>query len=591
MKDRNTIEDKYKWNLQDIYASDEDFEKEFDEYKSLTKDLDRFKGKLSDIDTLLEYLHLDDEIELIGGKIGLYVFLKRDLDISSSKAVEMMDRVNNYQNKVSEITSFVEPEILQFTNEYLEEIYSDDRFKDYKLAIHDIVRCKNHILDEKMEALLTRIGDFASGFSDVYDNIESVDLTYKPIRYNGKKYELTQALYGKYRESNIREIRKQAYENMFNAYKDFSNTIATNYIYNVKSDYFFAKERRYNTCLEAEFDSRNLNPNIYSTLLNNVDGHLGLLHKYFSLMKKFSGLDDFTIYDTRISFVKDFNPKFTVEKSKKIVLDSLKILGKDYISILNEAFENRWIDYFETKNKASGGYQADVYGVHPFILLNYVPNFNSLSTLAHELGHCCHSYYSNKSNPISTASYNLFVAEIASTTNEILLLKHMIDNSKTDKEKLFYLQKFANDFHATVYTQTMYSKFEVFAHDTIENNGSLSKDTLCNYYGDLIKSFYGPALQEHELSKYSWLCIPHFYRCYYVYKYSTSYAVSSYVANRIYSGDKEFLTKYKEFLSSGGSKYPEDILKIIDVDLTKNTVYDIAFKDFEWSINEIEKLL
>lgn len=591
MRKREEIEYKYKWDLSHIYKSREDFDKDFEKYKSMSKHIPEYKGRLGNIDTLLEYLKFDDELGYIGGKIGLYVFLNRDIDISNSKSVELLDMVSTFQNKVSAMTSFVEPEILSFDNQYLEQIYADPRFKDYVLAIKDIVKNKEHILDDKTEALLTRAGEFASGFSDVYDNIESVDIKFDSFTVDGTTYPLSHGSYSLYRESENREIRRSAYENMYKPFKALSNVIATNYIYNVKTDWFYTREHNYKSCLDAEFEARNLDKEIYNTLLKNVDRNLDKSHRYFSLLKKYSGLEDFTVYDVGLPLVKDYKPEFDIATSRDLVLKSLAVLGEDYIKVLHEAFDNNWIDYFETENKATGGYQVDTYGIHPFILLNYEPNYNSLSTLAHELGHACHSHYSNTTNPIATATYSIFLAEIPSTTNEILLLKYMIDHATSKKEKLFYLNKFVNDFYATIYTQVMYSKFEKFAHDKVENDEPLSKDILCDYYGNLMKNFYGDSVVEQEYSKYAWLRIPHFYRCYYVYKYSTSYAVSTYIANKLYNGEDGMLEKYKKFISAGSSMETNDILKIVGADLTKDDIYDIVFGELEWAIGEIEKLL
>lgn len=591
MKKREEIDSKYRWDLTHIYKSREEFDQDFEKYKNMSSKIVDYKGKLDNLDTFLEYLKLDDELDYIGGKIGLYVFLNRDLDISNSKSVELLDMVSNFQNKVSAMSSFVEPEILSFSDEYLNEIYADTRFKDYILAIKDIVKNKEHILDDKTEALLTRAGEFAGGFSDVYDNIESVDIKFEPFTVDGKTYPLSHGSYSLYRESDNREIRRNAYENMYKPFKALANVIATNYIYNVKTDWFYTREHNYNSCLDAEFEGRNLDKKIYTTLLDNVEKNLDKAHRYFGLLKKYSGLDDFTVYDTGLPLVKDYKPEFSIDVSKDLILKSLAVLGDDYIKVLHEAFDNNWIDYFETENKATGGYQVDTYGIHPFILLNYEPNYNSLSTLAHELGHACHSYYSNNANPIATAQYSIFLAEIASTTNEILLLKYMIDNAKSDKEKLFYLNKFVNDFYATIYTQVMYSKFEKFAHDKVENDEPLSKDMLCEYYGNLMKNFYGDNVVEQDYSKYAWLRIPHFYRCYYVYKYSTSYAVSTYIANKLYNHEDGMLEKYKRFISAGSSMETNDILKIVGADLTKDDIYDTVFSELEWAIDEIEKLL
>ena len=591
MKLRSEIEEKYKWNLKDIYNTEEDFFNDFEKYKELSKKIESYKGKLNNLETLYEYLVFDDEMDFIGGKVSLYAFLSRDLDISNSKYVELQNKVNNFFTKVNALSSFVEPEILKFSDEYLNQIYADQRFAPYTLAIKDIVKNKEHILDDKTEELLTKVGEFAGGFSDVYDNMESVDIVFDPFEVDGKTYNLTQGSYSVYRESPNREIRKKSYENMYEGFKKLANSIATNYIYNVKADWFFTREHNYKSCLDAEFSGLNLSENVYHNLIKNVDNNLHLAHEYFGILKKQSGLNDFTTYDLSIPLVKEYTKEYLVEESKRICLDALKVLGEDYVDALKQCLTGGWIDYFETKGKASGGYKISVYGTHPYILLNYEPNFNNLSTLAHELGHACHSFFGYKNNPISTADEYLFVAEIASTVNEILLLKYMISKAESNEEKLFYVNKFVNDFYATIYTQTMYSKFEVYAHTMIENDESLSKDLLCNYYGNLVKTFHGDNVKEHEYSKYAWLRIPHFYRCYYVYKYSTSYAVATFVANKILNKEDNMLEKYKTFLSSGSSRLPEDTLKLIDVDLTKDTVYDVAFSELKWALDEIKKLI
>lgn len=590
MKLRSEIEDIYKWNLKDIYQSKKEFDSDFEAFKELSKKVASFKGKLNDIDTFYNYLLLDDKLDYIGGKLSLYTFLKRDEDISNSKSIELSDTISLQLNKVAQVSSFVEPEILKFSDEYLNRIYCDKRFNDYKHGIENIVRNKSHILDDKTEELLSKIGDFSGGYSDVYDNMESVDITYKPFKYKGKLYEVSQGNYSVLRESKYREVRRQAYESMYNGFKDYANTLATTYIYNVKTDWFFTKERNYKSCIEAEFDSKSLNTDVYFTLIKNVEKNLKLAHDYFGILKEHSKLDDFTVYDLTMPLAK-MDKEFSVEDSKEIVVKALGVLGEDYVKILQEALNNGWIDYFETKGKATGGYKISVYGVHPYILLNYQPNYRNLSTLAHELGHACHSYYGYKNNPISTADESLFVSEIASTTNEILLMKYMYKNAKTKQEKIFYLSKFIDDFYATIFVQTMYSKFEEYAHSMIEKDESLSKDLLCDYYGNLIKTFQGKNVKPHELSKFSWLRIPHFYRCYYVYKYATSYAVATFVANKILNNEDDMLNKYKKFLSAGGTDYPGNVLKIINVDLTHDDVYNVAFDELKWAINELKKIL
>ena len=333
--------------------------------------------------------------------------------------------------------------------------------------------------------------------------------------------------------------------------------------------------------MQADFDSKNLTTKVYDTLLKNVEKNLKLAHDYFGILKEQSKLKDFTTYDISMPLAK-LDKTFSVEDSKKIVLDALSVLGEDYVAILKEALSGGWIDFYETKGKATGGYKVSVYGVHPYILLNYQPNYRNLSTLAHELGHACHSFYGYKNNPISTADESLFVSEIASTTNEILLLKYMYAHAKTKQEKIFYLSKFIDDFYATVFVQTMYSKFEEYAHSVVEKDESLSKDLLCDYYGKLVETFQGKNVVPQVLSKYSWLRIPHFYRCYYVYKYATSYAVATFVANKILNHEDDMLNKYKKFLSAGGTDYPGNVLKLIGVDLENDHVYDIAFQELKW---------
>ena len=468
---------------------------------------------------------------------------------------------------------------------------SDKNFADFDYSIDSFLRTRHFVLSEKEEKALATTDTFSDGFDNVYDAITQHDIKFDKIVTNNKKLELTQSNYAKFLENKNESVREQAYQNMYKAFKQFSKTLGMNYIAFVKMCCSDLKLRNQNSYLQASFYSKKMPEKIYSNLIEQVNKNTKLEQQYFALLKKQVQAKKFGFKDVYLSLATKIDKKYTIAEQKNIVLSALAPLGEEYNQLLKMAYQNNWIDFCKGKNKSSGGYMLGVYGVHPFVLLNDNSNYDSLSTLAHELGHAMHTYYSDKNQPYEKHSYATFIAEIASTVNEILLNKFMLKNAKTNQEKLFYVDNYLQSFKGTVFRQTMFSEFEDYAFKTIENDGILTPKLLTDKYKDLLKKHFGKIVPIDDHIIYECFRIPHFYSPYYVFQYATSFICSCYIANKILMGDKDMIKKYKSMLCSGSDGYPTEILAKTGIDLTKQEIFDFAFKDMENSLKLAKKLL
>lgn len=590
MKARKDIKNEFKWDLTHIFKTDEDFEKELKDIQKDIAKLEGFKGKLGDKKNLLKYFELSEKTSSTLEMLGGYAYLKHSEDLANGKYTNYLNDVSNVENVASVKLSFVEPELVALPEEYLKQLLDDKKFKVHHLAIADLIRNRKHVLNESEEIIMSKAGNFAGDFSEVFDNIDALDVKFNDIKDKNKTIKLNNSNYRLFMESKNREIRKQAFKNLHGGYMALANTIATNYIASVKSDDFYSNVYRYDSTLNMSLNGNNIPEKLYYNLIDNVENNVKYLHEYYKIKKKMLGLKTMEYYDTYVSLAK-FDKKYTYEEGKAILLDALKPLGEDYISLLKESFNGGWIDVYPNKGKATGAYCLGIYNTHPYVMLNTVDNLDSVFTLAHELGHAMHSYYSNKNLPYTQSHYPIFLAEIASTTNEVLLLKYFYKNATTKQEKLYFLDKYLSMFKSTLFRQTMFSEFEDFAHKNIENKISLNKDTLTAYYGELNKKYHGSAVKHCKEIEYEWLRIPHFYNSYYVFKYATGITSAIVLASNILSGKEGALEKYKEFLSSGGKDYPTEILKKAGVDLTENTAYEVAFGEMKWALDELKKLM
>ena len=587
---RNDVPSHLKWNLSEIVDGEKGFT--VIESEILSKlDFSKFEGKLADENVLLECLRYMDDLEIKLEILGVYAMMYRDVDTRNSDANALNSRVNNLFVKYSSAVSFVTPEITALPEEKLKAIIADERFKDYDYQLEQMLRSKPHVLSRDCENILSLGGQVFGGFQEIFTMINNADLAFPEIEVNGEKIKLSHGMYSVCVDSKDRKVRETAFKAFYKAFRDVLNTITATYAGNVNKDVFLTKARKYNSCLERALENEDVPAEVYKNLLKYVNGALPTLHKYVKDRKETLGYDEMHMYDMYVSLVEDAELKLPYEEAFKLVKKGLAPLGEDYGKLLQKAHDEGWIDVEETEGKRSGAYSVGVYGIeHPYVLLNYQPTTHDVFTIAHELGHSMHSYKSDAAQPKSKADYKIFVAEVASTVNEVLLLKYLLKNSTDVKLKKYLCSYYLEMIRTTIFRQTMFAEFEYIAHDSAEKGIPLTKDYLNDEYLKLNKKYYGDAVVSDDEIAYEWARIPHFYNSFYVYKYATGLISAISIAERIYSeGDKE-VEDYFRFLSSGASDGPVELLKLAGVDLTKKDAYEAMVKSFETTLAEFESL-
>lgn len=587
---RSEVEKKYQWNLADIFETTEKFNDEFEYLQKNINTLEKYKGKLGDSKVLLEAFNLESELSERLERVYVYAHLMRDQDTTDSVNNARATKTDILLTKFSTITSYILPELTSESDEYLEGLTQDENFAKYKVTLKEILRTKKHILSEKEERILSKAGAFTGDFEETFIMFDNADIKFKSYLDQDKnRVKLSHGLYSLALQSSSQNDRKKAFNSMFNAYKDMINTIATNYAGNVKKDWFYADVRGFKSSMEKATFYENVSPKVYKALVKNVSDNFDVMHDYVAYRKKALGLDVLNMYDMYVPIVEGADIKLTYEESVNLVKEALKPLGKEYADILNTAFSSGWIDVVENKGKKSGAYSWGAYGVHPYVLLNYQQTTHDVFTIAHELGHAIHSYYSSSNQPYENAGYVIFVAEIASTVNEVLLIKHLL-NTTTDKKIRKYLLSYYMDmFRTTVFRQTMFAEFELKAHEMVEKDIPLNAENLSKEYYKLNKRYYGKAVKHNSLIKYEWARIPHFYTAFYVYKYATGLISAVNIASRILEDEKN-VEGYKNFLKAGCSMPPLDILKLAGVDLETSEPYEVAFKEFRDTLKELKEI-
>ena len=592
MKKRSQIAEKYKWNLKDIYDSENILMQDIEKLKEYPQKLSQYKGKLKKSNKCLEFFELSTECSQLIEKIEIYISLKLSEDLEDNKYLELSSVVSYIAKDIAVATSFEESELLSYGEKYINKLLKDDRFKNYSMALKNFLRNKDHILSEEKEVMLSKAMKSLGGYSDVYDNIDTLDLKFEAaLDSKNKKHEVNQHNYSELMESKDRALRKNAHLSMIKGYHSLGNTIATNYIGSVESDWFVADVYNHKSVLEMSLFGENIADNIYHTLISNVNSHLGFMHRYYKLKQKALGLKDFYFYDRSVA-ITNLKSNIGYEESYEEVINAMSILGSEYVDGLKQARDNRWIDVYPCEKKTTGGFCCNMYKPHPYILLNTVDDSRSIYTLAHELGHAMHGYLSAKCQPYQTHDHTIFLAEIASTVNEVLLFKYIYQKSKSKKEKLSHLERYLGNIFATIYNQTLYSEFEFYAHDLVEKSQPISKDLLNKKWKDLTQKYYGKGVKlvKEDIGE-TWMRIPHFYRAYYVYKYATGMTSAINFASRIFSGDESAREKYLEFLKSGTKDYSTEILKNAGVDLENPDTYNVVFNEIKWALDEMGKLI
>lgn len=587
---REQVNNKYKWKLEDMFATKELWEKDYDAVKALLPQFAEFVGKLKDDATIEKVLRLSDDV---GRKLELlyvYAFCRKDEDTTDDKYMTMYNQISMLASEASTATSYINPELTSLPQKKLNELANNPKLKDYDYMFKLLIQKKEHILSPKEEKLLSMTSDFSGDFQDIFTMIENADFVPPEIEVDGKTERVTHGMYGVLMQNSDKDIRKKAYKAYYAEFKKAINTIASNYYANIKKDIFYAKARKYATYLELAVSSEDVPVAVYDSLITSVGDNLNVLHRYMELRKRVLKNPEYNMYDMYVPLVENAELSVEYDEAVKIVKEGLLPLGKEYQELLNKAFSNGWIDVYETANKRSGGYCIDTFDAHPYVLLNYTKTTREVFTIAHELGHAMHSYYSSENQPVSKARYEIFVAEVASTVNEMLLLQYMINNADENMRK--YLLAYRLDsIRTTLFRQTQFAEFEKKAHETVEEGKPLSPALLSNIYSDINKRYYGEAVTYDDEIAIEWARIPHFYRAFYVYKYATGIISALDISRRILSGETGFLEKYKKFLKAGGSKSPYEIMKDLGVDLATPAPYKIAMDVFKETVEELEKLI
>ena len=592
MKKRNQIEDKYKWDLTQIYSSDDLLLSDIEKLKRYPEKLSSYKGKLGKPDKCLEFLKMGSELGKLSEKISVYIFLRLSENLENAKYIELNSVVSTIGKHISVASSFEESELIGYGEEYIKKLMADKRFAEYKMGLNNFLRNKDHILDEREEIIVSKAMKALSGYSDVFDNIDNLDLKFADaLDSKGKKHEVNQHNMTELLESKDRVLRCNAQKSITNGYHSMGNTISANYISSVEGDWFVSDIYKYDSVLGNELFGENIPKIVYEKLLDNVNSNIKSMHRFYALKKKGLGYKDFYYYDRMVSIC---NHKSSMKYSQmcEIVLKALQVLGSDYVDGLKTAMDNRWIDVYPCEKKESGGFCCNMYEPHPYVLLNTVEDSLSVYTLAHELGHAMHGVLSRKNQPYELYDHTIFLAEIASTVNEVLLFKYLYQNATTKKEKLSHLEKYIGNIIATIFRQTLYSEFEYFAHTLVEKGEPISKDILNAKYKSLTQKYYGKGVKliKEDLGE-DWMRIPHFYRAFYVYKYATGMTCAINFARSIYLGQDGAVERYKKFLSSGTSDYSINILKSAGIDLTTDEPYTIMNQELTWALDEFAKLV
>lgn len=587
---RSEIPEKYKWNLGDIFATPADWEKAFVEMSEEYKQLVAFQGKLGDRDSLLAFLKLSDQIDLKFEKLYGYAHMDYDTDVQDPERQSRYSRVRGLLIQYSEALAFVSPEISSLPDEQLQALINDPDFSDYDVQLANILRGKKHILSQSEEKLLAGVGAFSGQFHEVFNRLDSGDIKFDKITVDGQEVQLGHGTYSMCLQHKDQAVRKLAFETFYKAYIEKINTLAGLYEGSVKSDCFSAKARNFDSAMERALFYEQVDKAVYDNLINSMHSSFEPMHRYIALRKKLLGVETLNMYDLYVAIFEDADLSCEYEEACELVKKGLQPLGEDYLAVVEEAFNNRWIDVHETPTKRSGAYSSGVSGVHPYMLLNYQKTMHDIFTIAHEMGHSMHTYYSSKAQPFAKEGYKIFVAEVASTCNEVLLLKYLLSTVQDVNVKKYLLQYYLDMLRTTMYRQAMFAEFEQISHAMVESGQPLTADAMCQKYLELNKMYYGPAVNHNDEIKYEWARIPHFYRAFYVYKYATGIISAVCIAEKILKEGAPAVESYKKFLSLGGSMDPVSELKVAGVDLTSKEPFDIVAKSFQDTLTELEEL-
>lgn len=579
------------WDLSKLFSSVSEFNNTYDMVKAEIEDFIKYKDyDLTNKNNLLEVMDKSYEIERVLDRLSAYTSLLFDEDTTNSESLSLKGRVSNLYDLYSNNSYFLVPNLLKIDYSVIKDMLSDERLKGYERVFENIFRYKKYTLSDKEEELLSKIGKMLGNNYDTYEMIKDADISFDSIIVDGKEQELNNSNYTLYIEDKNRDVRMSAFKSLYKTYKQFKESFASTLYGNVKEDVVSAKIRGYSSAMEESLYHDELNMSVYNNLVDTVNKNMNVVYKYYDLKKEILGLDELHLYDVYTPIVVDYDKKYDFEEAKKLVLDTVSVLGEDYVNTLRQGYIDRWVDIYPNKGKRTGAYSGGCYDSYPYILLNYQNKYDDVSTLIHESGHSMHSYYSRSANSYPYGYYSIFVAEVASTVNELLLSKYMYKHSKDKKEKLFILNRLMALFRATLYRQTMFAEFEKDIYDMVENDEVLTSDLLCDKYYEINKKYFGNNVVIDDEIRYEWERIPHFYYNFYVYKYATGLSAACYIVNRILSGEENAVNDYINFLKCGKSRSPLDSLLVAGVDLSDSKVIEEAIKMFDDTIEEFKKL-
>lgn len=591
---RQDVEKEYTWKMEHVFESDDKFNEEYEAVSKLIENIQKYDGHLKDsAKTLYEYFVTRDEYDKRVDGLYFYAHQRLHEDLGNTLYQNYAGKTSNLINQWMMYVAFEESELIEMGEELVKRYIEEEKgLLVYSRYLEQIFRTKEHILSKEKSELLAMCADMANGPSDIFSKFSNVDITFPIIKDDkGSEVRITHGNYIKYLESRDREVRKSAFEAMYSTYEKYGNLMASVYNASVKKDNFYAKAQKYSSTIEMELDNNEIPLSVYDKLIESVHEHLPLLHRYVELRRKLMGYDELHMYDIYTPIVDIEDKKYSFSQAKDLVKKALLPMGEEYLQILEEGFNNGWIDVYENEGKRSGAYSWSYAGCHPYVLLNYQDNLDSVFTLIHEMGHAIHSYYSNANQPYVYSSYRIFVAEVASICNESLLLHYLIEHATDKKEKAYYINNYLEKFRGTLFRQVMFAEFEKLTHEMVEKGETLTKDSLNSLYYELNKKYYGEEIVVDNLIEMEWARIPHFYTPFYVYQYSTGFAAAIALSAGIIAEGEKAVGRYIEFLKGGCSKSPIELLKLAGVDMTTQEPVNNALKIFEGLLKQMEEVI
>lgn len=594
LKRREEVRREDTWAIEDLYESDEAWEEDYKRLETKILELAAYEGHLGDgPEALLGMQRTWDELHMLAEKVYVYAGQRLHEDTDNGHYQNLAARAQGLLIKLSEAGAYIEPEILALPEGTVEKFLTENEaLQVYRQYFENMIRRRQHVLDKEREELLAAIGEFAEGPKDIFTMFNNADLRFPVIQgEDGEPVEVTHGRYMTLLQSSKRSVRQAAFEALYKTYGQYRNTLAAAYRANVKQEVFYAKARNYQSDLEAALNKSHIPVPVYDNLIQAVHEHLPQMYRYLKLRRRFLHVEELHMYDLYTPMVsKKDGQKIPFEKAKEMVLQGLAPMGEEYVSLLREGFSSRWIDVYENKGKKSGAYSWGAYGTHPYVLLNHQDNLNSVFTLAHEMGHALHSWYSDAHQPYIYAGYEIFVAEVASTCNEALLIHHLIGTTEDPKEKAYLINYFLEQFRTTLFRQTMFAEFEKITHNMQKQGETLTADRLCEVYYGLNRLYFGENMCVDREIEMEWARIPHFYTPFYVYQYATGFSAAIALSGKILKEGASAVEAYKNFLKGGSSRYPLELLRMAGVDMEQKKPVEDALGVFARYLDEMERL-